>query len=292
MKNVTISVNNANKPAPKWFRKFKSIFTHTENTVILLLLAKGYTSESFTILCIKLLTSWLLETMSTILANGEMYSKDIKDNSRLSLIIILLSSFLLYSCSITKNKKTKESYSKSSSEKVENKKDSSSVSSEKKSKEKSDSTSTESRSDENDTKVVIKFDKEEHKDSTCSKDTSDSEVSVKVDSSGNITIKSKKTPKEISVNRKGKSEAKKDVAKSNNLSFEEKNKNDSLSSSEKKSKSSDENYVKEKDKYKKKNKWIESAISLSIILSIIIIFFYRKKIYNFIKNLKIKLLWL
>ncbi|MFT3679415.1 MAG: hypothetical protein QM791_04030 [Ferruginibacter sp.] len=65
---------NSKKPAPKWFRKFKNIFTDTENSLILILLAMGYGAESLVILLIKVGTSWILRTLETILTNGEEYA--------------------------------------------------------------------------------------------------------------------------------------------------------------------------------------------------------------------------
>ena len=75
MADVTVSVQNASKPAPRWFRKFKKIYENTENAVIVLLLATGHAQESFLILCIKTGSSVLLSNMETLLANGEDYQK-------------------------------------------------------------------------------------------------------------------------------------------------------------------------------------------------------------------------
>lgn len=68
------SSGNSGRPAPRWFRKFKKIWTNTETAAVVLLLAFGYGSESFLILCIKTGTSWLLENLETLLANGEEYT--------------------------------------------------------------------------------------------------------------------------------------------------------------------------------------------------------------------------
>lgn len=73
MAEISISPGNSNKPAPKWFRKFKKIWVNTETAAIVMLLAMGYTSESLLILGIKTGTSWLLENLETILANGDDY---------------------------------------------------------------------------------------------------------------------------------------------------------------------------------------------------------------------------
>lgn len=75
MATTTLSTDNSGKPAPRWFRKFRKIFTNTENAVIIILLAKGFAADSFLMLCIKTGTSALLENLSTLLANGEEYVK-------------------------------------------------------------------------------------------------------------------------------------------------------------------------------------------------------------------------
>lgn len=68
---MELSVNNSGKQAPKWFRKFKKIFTNTETAAIIILLAMGYASESFMMLCIKTGSAWLLENLETVLAEPE-----------------------------------------------------------------------------------------------------------------------------------------------------------------------------------------------------------------------------
>lgn len=74
MANTTISRNNIGSPAPRWFRKFKKIFNHIENFVIGILLIMGYSNSSVVLLIIKLTTSFILETLETLLGNGEKYS--------------------------------------------------------------------------------------------------------------------------------------------------------------------------------------------------------------------------
>jgi hypothetical protein len=65
----TLSIDNSGKQAPKWFRKFKKVFTNTETAAIIILLAMGYASESFLMLCIKTGSAWLLENLETVLAD-------------------------------------------------------------------------------------------------------------------------------------------------------------------------------------------------------------------------------
>jgi hypothetical protein len=69
-----LNVENSGRPAPRWFRKFKKIWTNTETAAIVILLACGFKSESFLILCVKTSTNWLLENLETLLANGEDYA--------------------------------------------------------------------------------------------------------------------------------------------------------------------------------------------------------------------------
>ena len=73
MANVSFNPANASKPAPKWFRKFKKIYTNTENAAVVILLSMGHTESSFLLVCIKTGSSLLLENMETLLANGDDY---------------------------------------------------------------------------------------------------------------------------------------------------------------------------------------------------------------------------
>lgn len=73
MAKTTISVSNTGRPAPRWFRKFKKIWINTETAAIAILLAQGHGDGSLIILIIKLGTSWILENLETLLANGQDY---------------------------------------------------------------------------------------------------------------------------------------------------------------------------------------------------------------------------
>lgn len=73
MADTTLKISNAGKPAPRWFRKFKKIFVNTENAALVLLLYK-FPADGIVIAAIKIGSSWLLENMETILANGENYT--------------------------------------------------------------------------------------------------------------------------------------------------------------------------------------------------------------------------
>lgn len=71
MAKTTLNIENSGKAAPRWFRKFKKVWTNTETAAIVILLAMGYASESFLMLCIRTASSWLLENLETILATDD-----------------------------------------------------------------------------------------------------------------------------------------------------------------------------------------------------------------------------
>lgn len=73
---MPIKRNSYKKPAPRWFRLTKKIVSLTLNTVILVLLALGYSSESVLMLLIKIGESYLGNLFDTILSNGEVYAPD------------------------------------------------------------------------------------------------------------------------------------------------------------------------------------------------------------------------
>jgi len=64
------------KPAPRWFRLTKKISALTMNTVMLCLLAMGYSGESMVMLLIKIGESYLMNLLDTILSNGEVYATE------------------------------------------------------------------------------------------------------------------------------------------------------------------------------------------------------------------------
>lgn len=74
MAKTTINTSNMGKPSPRWFRIFKKIFSNTENFVIALLMIMGYSAEAPMLLIIKLSTSFILNNLDTIMANGEVYT--------------------------------------------------------------------------------------------------------------------------------------------------------------------------------------------------------------------------
>lgn len=74
MAQVTISPNNVNKPAPRWFRKLKRATTILSDTAVVMLLSMGYTDNSLIILWCRVGLSGILTALEAILANGEDYT--------------------------------------------------------------------------------------------------------------------------------------------------------------------------------------------------------------------------
>ncbi len=70
---ITKLIQNANKPAPRWYRKFKKIFSNIENFVLTLLMIQGTAADAPILLVIKLCTSFILNNLDTLMANGEDY---------------------------------------------------------------------------------------------------------------------------------------------------------------------------------------------------------------------------
>ncbi len=75
MAEISVAVSNANKPAPRWFRKLKRALTMLSDSAIVMLLAMGYTDNSIVMLWLRVGLSGILNTLEVVLANGEEYSK-------------------------------------------------------------------------------------------------------------------------------------------------------------------------------------------------------------------------
>ncbi len=58
-----------NKPAPKWYRVTKKIWSNTENFVIALLLMTGHSAESLGFLIFKLSSSFIKDNLDTLLVS-------------------------------------------------------------------------------------------------------------------------------------------------------------------------------------------------------------------------------
>jgi len=72
---TTLSTENSNKPAPKWFRKLKKALTLLSDTAIVMLLAMGFAENSLLMLCLRVGLSGVLQSLEVLLANGEEYTK-------------------------------------------------------------------------------------------------------------------------------------------------------------------------------------------------------------------------
>lgn len=68
-------IENAKKPAPRWFRKLKRAVTMLSDTAVVMLLATGHSENSLVILWCRVGISGLLNTLEVVLANGEEYAK-------------------------------------------------------------------------------------------------------------------------------------------------------------------------------------------------------------------------
>lgn len=64
-------ITNIRKPAPKWFRILNRIWSPTENTIIVILLALGYSNESLVMLLIKVGSSYGRTLLEAILVESE-----------------------------------------------------------------------------------------------------------------------------------------------------------------------------------------------------------------------------
>lgn len=59
------------QPAPKWFRKTKRATTLLSDTAIVMLLAMGYSDDSFLLLCLRVGVSGVLQTVEAILVEND-----------------------------------------------------------------------------------------------------------------------------------------------------------------------------------------------------------------------------
>lgn len=73
---MKLSSANWNRPAPRWYRKFKKIFSNCENFILAILMIKGHAADAPLLLIIKLSTSFILNNLDTLLANGEEYKTE------------------------------------------------------------------------------------------------------------------------------------------------------------------------------------------------------------------------
>lgn len=68
---TAFGIKNSKCPAPKWFRRLKRSITLLADTVSIILLARGYTGDSFVMLIVRVGISGLLESMEALLSDKE-----------------------------------------------------------------------------------------------------------------------------------------------------------------------------------------------------------------------------
>jgi hypothetical protein len=74
MGKTTISTENTNLPAPRWFRRLKKAMTILFDAAIVISLYYGYTENSTEILVARVAYSALVNSIEALLANGEVYA--------------------------------------------------------------------------------------------------------------------------------------------------------------------------------------------------------------------------
>ena len=74
MAKTTISINNASRPAPRWFRKIRKALEYLIDAAIVILMATGHTENSVLILILRVGMNAVFNALETVLANGEEYA--------------------------------------------------------------------------------------------------------------------------------------------------------------------------------------------------------------------------
>ena len=64
-------ISNIAKPPPKWFRIMNRIWSPTENTVLLTLLALGYTEQSVYMVIFKIASGYFRSLLDAILVENQ-----------------------------------------------------------------------------------------------------------------------------------------------------------------------------------------------------------------------------
>lgn len=72
MANTRISHRNIACPEPKWFRRLKNAASIGSNTAVVLLLAAGYSDDSFSILIVRVGLSGLMSFVGALLSDKEI----------------------------------------------------------------------------------------------------------------------------------------------------------------------------------------------------------------------------
>lgn len=75
MNILNSAINNASKPAPKWFRIANTIFGNTETMVLTILMMNGFADNSHVLLEIKLISSFIRTNLGVVIANGQEYAQ-------------------------------------------------------------------------------------------------------------------------------------------------------------------------------------------------------------------------
>lgn len=74
MGKTTISLQNKNVPAPRWFRRLKDILTILFDASIVIAFLYGFTENSKEILIARIAYSAIMNSLDKLLANGEVYA--------------------------------------------------------------------------------------------------------------------------------------------------------------------------------------------------------------------------
>jgi len=74
MGKTTISLQNKNVPAPRWFRRLKDVLTILFDASIVIAFLYGFTENSKEILIARIAYSAIMNILDKLLANGEVYA--------------------------------------------------------------------------------------------------------------------------------------------------------------------------------------------------------------------------
>lgn len=74
MGKTTISLQNKNVPAPRWFRRLKDVLTILFDASIVIAFLYGFTENSKEILIARIAYSAIMNSLDKLLANGEVYA--------------------------------------------------------------------------------------------------------------------------------------------------------------------------------------------------------------------------
>ena len=69
-----LGLQSVGKPSPRWFRITKKLVNNLTNFAIALLMIVGHRADDITLLIIKLAQSFVMDTLDTLMSNGEVYA--------------------------------------------------------------------------------------------------------------------------------------------------------------------------------------------------------------------------